>query len=208
MRRRAFMLGALLVSAAQSTRAQKQVKQHRIAIVIPAGTAARVDDPGNRFWRPFFEELRRLGDVEGQNLTIERYSGEGRPEGYPALAREVVNRKPDVIVALTDAITRVVRAASNTIPIVWIGGDPIQAGLATSLARPGGNITGVTVNAGVEIWGKRLQILKETVPSTTKVLYLTTRRSVGDQQIFRESGRRLQICGHSHGARGGDPVRD
>jgi hypothetical protein len=112
----------------------------------------------------FFGELRRAGDIEGQNLTVERYSGEGRPEGYADLAREVVNRKPEVIVATNDAVAKAARAATGTVPIVWIGGDPIQAGLATSLARPGGNITGVTVYAGTEIWGKRLQILKEAVP--------------------------------------------
>jgi putative ABC transport system substrate-binding protein len=71
-----------------------------------------------------------------------------RSKGYADLAREVVNRNPDLIVASTDAIARAVRAATDSIPIVWIGGDPIQAGFAASLARPGGNITGVTVFAG------------------------------------------------------------
>jgi putative ABC transport system substrate-binding protein len=79
-------------------------------------------------------------------------------------------------------------------PIVWIGGDPIQAGLATSLAYPGGNITGVTVLAGVEIWGKRLQILKEAVPTAAKAAYLTTRVSqAAEGQQLREAGWRLQI---------------
>jgi len=142
-----------------------------------------------------FEELRRLGYVEGQNLTVERYSGEGRPEGYADLAREVVNRKPDVIVASTDAMAQAVRAATATTPIVWIGGDPIQAGLTTSLARPSGNITGVTVDAGSEIWGKRLQILKEAVPSASKAAFLAMRTQWEGAygQELREAGRRLQI---------------
>ena len=153
MKRRDFTIGLLLAAAARSVPAQEPAKRRRIAIVIPAGPVARIDDPGIPFYRAFWEELRRLGDVEGKNLTVERYSGEGRPEGYADLAREVVNRNPQVIVAGTDPVALAARAVSDTIPIVWIGGDPIQARLATSLAHPGGNITGVSVYAGVEIWG-------------------------------------------------------
>jgi putative ABC transport system substrate-binding protein len=153
MRRRDFTIGLLLVAAPQSVEAQERAKQHRIAIVIPAAPVASINETGVRAWQAFFAELRRVGDIEGQNLTIERYSGEGRPEAYAELAREVVNRKPEVIVAANDATARAARAATSTIPIVWIGGDPIQAGVAASLAHPGGNVTGVTVFAGAEIWG-------------------------------------------------------
>jgi putative tryptophan/tyrosine transport system substrate-binding protein len=96
MRRREFTVGLLLAAAAQSVRAQQRAKLHRIAIVITAGPVTRIDDPGSRAWRAFWEELRLLGDIEDQNLTVERYSGEGRPEGYADLAREVVSRNPDV----------------------------------------------------------------------------------------------------------------
>jgi putative ABC transport system substrate-binding protein len=194
MRRRDLTIGLLLAAAAQSARAQETAKQRRIAIVIPAGLITSISDTGIRGWQAFFGELRRAGDIEGKNLTIERYSGEGRPEGYADLAREVVSRKPEVIVAANDATAKAARAATGTIPIVWIGGDPIQAGLALSLARPGGNITGVTVFAGVEIWGKRLQILRETVPLASKTAYLTTRVSqAAEGQQLREAGQRLQI---------------
>jgi putative tryptophan/tyrosine transport system substrate-binding protein len=99
-----------------------------------------------------------------------------------------------VIVASTDPIAVAARAASGTIPIVWIGGDPIRAGLATSLAHPGGNITGVSVYAGVEIWGKRLQILKEAVPSASKVAFLEIRTdSAANLEQLRDAGRRLGI---------------
>jgi putative tryptophan/tyrosine transport system substrate-binding protein len=97
MRRRDFMLGWLLATVAPSVRAQESAKQHRIAIITPAGPVADLSDTGPRAWPAFFDELRRLGDVEGQNLTVERYSGEGRPERYADLAHEVVNRNPDVI---------------------------------------------------------------------------------------------------------------
>ena len=102
MRRRDFTVGLLLAAAPQSLRAQKLAKQHRIAIVIGAGPVAPISETGHPFWRAFFEELHRLGDVEGENLIVERYSGGGRPEGYADLAREVVNRMPDVVVAITN----------------------------------------------------------------------------------------------------------
>jgi putative ABC transport system substrate-binding protein len=194
MRRRDFTLGLLLTTTAQSMRAQERDNQHRIAVIV-AGPVDRLHDPQVRPFRAFFEELRRLGDIEGQNLTVDGYSGGERPDAYADLAREVVNRNPDVIVAATDAIAQAVHAAAGTIPIVWIGGDPIQAGFAASFARPGGNITGVTSNAGTEIWGKRLQILKEAVPTASKAAYLTTRISQpGEGQLLAEAGRRLQMA--------------
>jgi putative tryptophan/tyrosine transport system substrate-binding protein len=196
VRRRDFATGLLLATAIRKVRAQQPAKQHRIAIVIPGGPVAIISDTGPRFYRVIFDELRRLGEAKGQNLTpIERYSGEGRPEGFADLAREVVNRSPDVIVASTEAIARAVRSASRAIPIVWIGGDPIQAGFATSLAHPGSNVTGVSVFAGYEIYGKRLQILKEAVPSASKVVFLVMRPTWegGEGQALREAARRLNI---------------
>ena len=193
MRRRDFTAGLLLASAVQSVWAQEPAKHHRIA-VIAAGPVAGIHDPGVRPFQAFFEELRRLGDVEGQNLTVDGYSGGGHPEAYADVAREVVSRNPDVIVASTDPIARAVRAAAGTTPIVWIGGDPIQAGFARSFAHPGGNITGVTTYAGAEIWGKRLQILKEAVPAASKAAYLTMRISQAPEgQQILEAGRRLQM---------------
>jgi putative ABC transport system substrate-binding protein len=150
VRRRDFTIGLALAAAVRTVRAQERAAQHRIAIVTPAGPVALISETNSdtfsrRLYQPFFEELRRLGDVEGQNLTIEGYSGEGRPEGYADLAREVVSRNPEVIVARTNPIAQAVRAASGTMPIVWIGVDAIRDGLVTSLARPGGNITGVNL---------------------------------------------------------------
>jgi putative tryptophan/tyrosine transport system substrate-binding protein len=169
VRRRDFAIGLLLASAVSAVSAQEPAKQHRIAVVIPSGPAASIND--TPFYQAIFAELRRLGDVEGQNLAVERYSGEGRPQRFDDLARQVVNGKPDAVVAITNPVAQAVRAATRTIPIVWIGGEPVQAGFATSLARPGGNITGVT-GYYLEIWGKRLQILKEAVPSASKVAFL------------------------------------
>jgi putative ABC transport system substrate-binding protein len=177
MRRRDFTAGLLLTAAVGTVRAQEPTKQHRIAIIIAAGPLARIHDPGNHFLQAFFEELRRLGDVEGQNLIVDGYSGRGRPEGYADVAREVVARNPEVIVTSGNPLAQAVRAAAGTIPIVWIGWDPVQAGLATSLARPGGNTTGVTVDTGYEMHAKRLQILKEAVPSASTVAFVDLRTS-------------------------------
>jgi hypothetical protein len=95
MKRRDFSTGLLLAGCTRSARAQEPAKQHRIAIITPAGSATRISDTSPyAFFKEFFKELRRLGDVEGQNLTVERSSSEGRPERYADLAREVVNQSP------------------------------------------------------------------------------------------------------------------
>ena len=203
MRRRDFTMGLLLAGAAGTVRAQETAKQHRIAIVIPAGPVAVVNETsgdalGRRLYQPFFEELRRLGDVEGPNLIVERYSGEGRPDRFADVAREVAGRNPDVIVAISNPVVLAARAATGTIPIVWIGVDPIAAGLVTSLAHPGGNITGVSLFDS-ETYAKRLQILKDALPSASKVAYLSPRRAwenTGGQALQRaleEVGRRLEL---------------
>jgi putative ABC transport system substrate-binding protein len=111
MRRRDFTIALLLAARSGAVRAQEPTKQHRIAIVRPAGSVALISDTGIRTYQTFFEELRRLGDVEGQNLTVERYSGEGRPAGFADLAREVVSGNPDVIVAIGPPITLAARAS-------------------------------------------------------------------------------------------------
>jgi putative ABC transport system substrate-binding protein len=193
MRRRDFTIGLLLAVTTQSVQAEGRPKQHRIAIVISAGPVSRIDDPGSHLWHPFWEELRRLGDIEGQNLTVERYAGEGRPEGYADLFREIVNRNPDVIVG-HDQIVAAAPRTTSIIPIVVIGA-PIVSGLTTSLARPGGNLTGVDLYAGIEIWGKRLQILTEAIPSASKVAFLAMRgywEGVVGQEL-RQAGQRLKI---------------
>jgi putative ABC transport system substrate-binding protein len=119
-----------------------------------------------------FSALRRLGYVEGRNLVIERYSAEGQPARLAILARQAVERNPDLIIAIGDPVAHAFATATGTIPIIATFADSVGSGLVQSLARPGSNITGVSVDTGVEIAGKRLQILKEAVPSTTKAAYL------------------------------------
>jgi putative tryptophan/tyrosine transport system substrate-binding protein len=203
VRRRDFTIGLLLAATSRPIRGQEPPKQHRIAIVIPAGAVADISETGNdplgrRLYQPFFEELRRLGEVEGQNLTIERYSSNGRSEGPADLARAVVSRNPDVIVAVTNPTALAIRAATGTIPIVWIGADAIRFGLVTNLARPGGNITGVS-RYDLEFYGKLLQILKEVVPSASRLGWLAPRRiwegAYGQvtQRAFQDAAGRLGV---------------
>src|SRR5882672_11408757 len=197
MKRREFI--GLIGSAAVSplaARAQQRTTQHRIAIFHPAIPATLLTETGGgSAWRAFFAELRRLGYVEGQNLIVERYSAEGHHERYADLAREIVTRNPDLIVTGTNPVVIAFKAATSTIPIVAFMLDPLKAGLVTNLARPGGNLTGITLDAGIEIWGKRLQMLKEAIPSTAKAAFLGMRGGWegSPEQVLREAADRLGI---------------
>lgn len=120
----------------------------------------------------FREGLQQLGYIEGKNVIIEYRYADGRLERLPALAEELVRLKVDILVADTTSTARAARKVTTTIPIVFLNGsDPTQSGLAVSLARPGGNVTGVTNLAG-ELRGKRLELLKEVVPKVTRFALL------------------------------------
>jgi putative ABC transport system substrate-binding protein len=179
-----------------AARAQQPAKVHRIADVHPTAAVADLAEAGDvPTQRGLFKELRRLGYVERQNLIVERYSGEGHQERYAELAREVVRTKPDVIVVNSNPLVEIFKSATDTIPIVAVMADPVGFGIVSSLARPGGNITGVSVSVGPEIWAKRLQILREVVPTAAKVGYLTL-RSLWDSphlSALREAARQAGI---------------
>jgi putative ABC transport system substrate-binding protein len=107
------------------------------------------------------------------------YSGEGQTAHYAALAREVVRQQPDVILTNTSRMVRNLKAATTTIPIVGLMADPVAYGLVDSLARPGGNVTGVTPDTGLEVWGKRLGLLRELIPGVSRVGFLVSRDLAG-----------------------------
>jgi putative tryptophan/tyrosine transport system substrate-binding protein len=197
MKRRAFitLMGAALARST-AVRAQQSTTQQRIAIFHPAiPTTLLTETGGGSAWRAFFGELRRLGYVEGENLIIERYSAEGHHERYADLAREIVNSKPDLIVTGTNPVVIAFKAATSTVPVVAFMIDPLQAKLVTSLGRPGGNLTGITLDAGIENWGKRLQILKEAIPSATNVAFLGMREGWegSSGQVLRDVGAQMGI---------------
>ena len=124
--------------------------------------------------RQFGGPLRELGYIEGQTIAFEYRYSEGKRERYSELAAELVRLKVDIIVATGgDPVIRAAKNATKTIPIVMTGGgtDPVEAGLIESLARPGGNVTGIT-NLARELGGKRLELLKEAVPKLARVAVL------------------------------------
>jgi putative ABC transport system substrate-binding protein len=196
MRRREFTAGLLLAAMPRPARAQQRAIKHRIAIFHPAIPVRLLTETGGgSAWRAFFAELRRLGYAEGENLIIERYSADGHHERYADLAREIVAAGPDLIVTGTNPVVIAFKAATGSLPIVAFMLDPVKAGLVTNLAKPGGNLTGITLDAGIEIWGKRLEILKEAVPSTARAAFLGMREgwegSFG--QFLRDAAGRLGI---------------
>jgi putative ABC transport system substrate-binding protein len=138
--------------------------------------------------------LRDLGYVEGRNLAVERRYADGRVERLPALAAELVQRRVDVIVAGGSAAVRAAQAATKTIPIVFIlaGQDPVDLGLTPSLARPGGNATGVVL--GSVLAGKRLELLKEAVPRATRIAMLATGDAAFRVQV-KEAERAAALLG-------------
>jgi putative ABC transport system substrate-binding protein len=154
---------------------------------------AFTDTSDEPFIKAFFGELRRLGYFEGENLLIERYSGEGRATHHPDLARDVVRRDPDLIVAVNTPLVLDLKAATTTIPIVGVFAHPVEVGIVPSIARSGGNITGVSVDIGNEQWGKRLQLLRQVVPHLTTLAFLST-PAVREQVLqLPELGRRLGV---------------
>ena len=156
--------------ASAPAEAQQPKKVHRI------GYLSSSSDPATESTRSeaIRLALRELGYIEGQNIAIEYRYAEGKIDRFPELAAELVRLKVDIIVvAGGDAWVRAARNATKTIPIVMAGAgfDPVEAGLVESLARPGGNVTGLT-NLSRELGGKRLELLKEAVPKVARVAVL------------------------------------
>jgi putative ABC transport system substrate-binding protein len=165
-----WLLTALPLTSSVSAEAQQAKKIPRIGYLIGASTssyAARTE--------AFRQGLREFGYVEGKNISFEYRSAEGKPDGLPELAAELIRLKADVIVTGGGpSVTRAAKEATVTIPIVMANdGDPVGNGFVTSLARPGGNITGFSTLT-TEISGKRMELLKETVPKLARVAVLGT----------------------------------
>jgi putative ABC transport system substrate-binding protein len=171
MDRRVFM-GALtggLLAVPLAAEAQPAAKVYRIGLL---GTVPLTDPGTSHIWDGFLEGLRQLGYVEGQNFVIEGRYSEGRSERLPALAAELVQLKVDVIVAAATTADEAKRTTS-TIPIVMTNhGDPVGSRVVASLARPGGNVTGLSALSPALV-GKQLQLLKEAVPRVSRVAVLS-----------------------------------
>jgi len=190
-----FTLSAMLFALCVAAEAQQPGKVSKIGWL----GSRSASDPAPVL-ALFRRELRQLGYVEGKNLAFEVRLAEGKRELLPALAEELVGLKVDVLFAPSTDEALVAKDATGTIPIVFVGsGDPVAAGLVDSLARPGGNITGFT-RIGSVLAGKRLELLKETVPQLSRVALLWNPRDPGSTQEWNESqlaARQLRLQLHS-----------
>lgn len=191
MRRRHFLAGLLATTGAGALRAAEPNKVHRLAVGSQFGM-----DFAKTYWALLFERLPQMGFVEGKNLIVDRYATEGRPERYQEVARSMVRAKPDVIALGFDhQFIRQVANETTTIPIVASFGDPVAAGIVMNIARPERNITGISLDAGIEMQGKHLELLKEAVPSASRVAYLANRAEWEGAwgQAVREAGQRSAV---------------
>jgi putative tryptophan/tyrosine transport system substrate-binding protein len=178
-----------------AARAQQPSKLKRVAIMDPVAPPAAVSIAGNPGYTIFFEEMKHLGYVEGRNLIVERYCLEGRLNRFPEVVHEVVVTRPDVILAITPYLTLALKSETHTIPIVAWTSDPIAAGIVSSLARPGGNVTGVSPDAGAGVGGKVIELLGEAVGKLSNVRMLQTaaNREAAVVKTAREAAEKMNI---------------
>ena len=176
-----FIFVTVILASVLFADAQQPTKVPRIGYLSPGSPVHR------RRTEAFRQGLRELGYVEGKNIVIESRHAEGKLDRLPALAAELVRLKVDVIVSSGPTVTRAVKEATDTIPIVMAqDNDPVGNGFVASLARPGGNITGLSTVAA-ELSGKRLELLKEIVPKLSRVAVLGTSTNPGNAQALTET---------------------
>jgi len=175
-------VGALLFALSVPTEAQQPTKVHRIGYLTGAALSSVSANT-----EAFQQGLRELGYIEGKNIVIEWRAAEGNRDRQRALASELVRLNVDVIVASSGGDTRAAKEATATIPIVMAqSDDPVASGFVASLARPGGNITGLS-QVSPELSGKRLELLKEVVPKLSRVAMFGTSSSPGDAPVLNET---------------------
>jgi putative tryptophan/tyrosine transport system substrate-binding protein len=160
-----WLLPLLILVTGTFAEAQQSVKMRRIGYLSFRASPNVADEA-------FRQSLQDLGWIEGKNIAIEYRWGAGKPDRYPALAEELVSLKVDLIVTATPAPTRAAKTATTTIPIVMVAAsNAVETGLVASLARPGGNVTGISTQYS-ELNAKLLELLHETLPKVTRVALL------------------------------------
>ena len=192
MRRRDLVAGLLVATMAANAFAQQSDKMRRIGYLsvspkYPAGS--------NPIYDAFVDRLRELGYVEGENISIDWLSAGGYADRLPELASEMVRSNVNVIVCPNTQTTLAAKRATTTIPIVFCAAsDPAETGLVNSLARPGGNVTGLSVNGG-ELSRKRLELLKEVLPTLSNVAVLVDPTNPAQAIWWRETVIAAQVLG-------------
>jgi putative ABC transport system substrate-binding protein len=189
-----WLITAILLALLHRAEAQQPGKIPRIGYLSRRGgpTSTNLDPNANAFRTG----LRDLGYVEGKNILIDFRYAEGRAERFPSMIAELLQLKVDILVSGTSQAIRVAKEATQTIPIVMaITGDPVSDGLVSSLARPGGNLTGLT-RLTQDLGGKRLELLKESVPKVSRVGVLVDRSvqgSDGSFNLYQPAARALKL---------------
>ena len=203
MDRRAFLgtLAGGLLAAPLAAEAEQAEKVWRIGLLSYAAS----DSGGAARWKAFREQLRELGYVEGQNVFFESRWGDGQVGRLRGLAAELIDAKVDILVTASSEAALAAKQATRSIPIVTAtGGDPVKLGVVASLARPGGNVTGV-FSLSNELAGKRLEFLKQLIPRVSRVAFLResdNRASALNLRDAETAARPLGLVVQSVGVRG------
>jgi putative tryptophan/tyrosine transport system substrate-binding protein len=193
MRRRELLTGLVGALASSALRARAAGKTYRLALMSATQPTSEMSETG--FYRTLFKELRRLGYIEGENLVLLRFSAGGDAARYDSVIGEVISAAPDVVITANNPLVLRFKALMKSTPIVALMGDPVAWGVVRSLAHPEGNITGISADAGEEIWGKRLAILVEAFPTATRVGFLSTEPFWDSPQgsMVREAARKSSV---------------
>jgi putative tryptophan/tyrosine transport system substrate-binding protein len=182
-----YTLCALLLALSNAASAQQMPRVGFLGTTSPSDISARIE--------ALRQGLREIGYIEGQNISIEYRWAEGKPDRLPKLAAELVNLRVDIIVTHGDVAIRTLKQATRTIPIVvGVTGDLVARRHAVSLARPGGNITGL-VDTSPELSGKRLEILKEILPMISRIAVLWNGANAVKRLDFKETEAAAQALG-------------
>ncbi len=158
--------------------AQQPGQIFRVGLVFVSAPVSQMagPEPAHPSARTFLHEMRRLGYVEGRNLIFERRSAEGQPDRFDGILADLFRLKMDVIVTAGNDLPRAAKRMTNVVPIVMASSrSPVEAGLVANLARPGGNVTGLSIDGGPETEAKRLELLKEMLPRASRVAFVGTR---------------------------------
>jgi ABC-type uncharacterized transport system substrate-binding protein len=186
-----FVLGAMLLALPLQTEAQQQLKKlHRIGILLVGSSSFY------SAWIDVFRQgLKELDYIEGKNIAIEYRYAEGKADRLSSLAAELVGLNVDVVFTSSTPSVLALKKATSTTPIVFVSiADPVASGLVASLARPGGNITGLSIIA-VELSGKRLELLKEAVPNVARVAFLWNSANPAQAPQWKEAQAAAQALG-------------
>jgi putative ABC transport system substrate-binding protein len=189
MNRRAFLLGLAGAVTLSTLATSAEPPARRIGLLMTTTPVA-----ASHVAAAFADGLRELGHVEGKDVVFEYRWAEGKPERFAEMAAELVRHKVDVIVASSQAPALAAKRATQTIPIVMVNAtDPVEVGLVASLARPGGNVTGLSQQLTPEIRAKQLQLLKEALPKISRVAVLWSAATTVGRGAYEAAGRALGL---------------